>query len=557
MIEKYCHYPVINSGFQSIHWIDPREKYLEKLAYPLTPEIDGAVGELEYDPSLIYLLINALGASEYWGQNINADRFYVNDLAHNGQDYGHKTFLNGHVFAHHTNKDPAKGFGKILRSVWNPHMKRVELLVEVDKERGYNTGNGSVIDKLEAGEFTDTSMGTKVPYDLCTLCHDHEKYQRYKETFDPKIHKSVAQAVLSKHSIDPVRGLSRTRDDYCTHLKTMRGKILPDGSQIGMINCFPRFFDISVVFIGADRTSKVMAFFWPPRDNRPKHIIFPEKPIPIPAKTKEASVVSPFVYGSLFGGTVKQAGIDKESDIVKRIATNFRRKLLKGLEEKEIDLPTEELDEALSSIPEMSPEAKLSRLLSSLTSLGIILKRPEFQRVVLISQGKRNLADDLSNEGVVFRSVSECGEPICDIDTNFYRPGIVERFLDYVPSRSFLHPHITKRVVKFRTIIPIKKRLIEDDSAFLDKIAGSYNNYRCLVLDKGYGLLKKAEYAAPDNPKLPYGAIPYLYASKAYRDRKPVEEEEAESFFEKHPWFVATMILGGGLSAIKALRKAK
>jgi hypothetical protein len=36
------------------------------------------------------------------------------------------------------------------------------------------------------------------------------------------------------------------------------GKILDDGRRIGVINTYPRFFDISFVFIGADKTAKVM-----------------------------------------------------------------------------------------------------------------------------------------------------------------------------------------------------------------------------------------------------------------------------------------------------------
>ena len=36
------------------------------------------------------------------------------------------------------------------------------------------------------------------------------------------------------------------------------GRILDDGRRIGVINTYPRFFDISFVFIGADKTAKVM-----------------------------------------------------------------------------------------------------------------------------------------------------------------------------------------------------------------------------------------------------------------------------------------------------------
>src|SRR5690242_4510813 len=59
----------------------------------------------------VYVLVNALGAGEYFGPNINADYFPWEALAHKGDDYGYRTFYNAHAFQHHANKDPARAFG--------------------------------------------------------------------------------------------------------------------------------------------------------------------------------------------------------------------------------------------------------------------------------------------------------------------------------------------------------------------------------------------------------------------------------------------------------------
>lgn len=99
----------------------------------------------------------------------------------------------------------------------------------------------------------------KVPYDLCSICTDWKKYRHAQTTFNPNIHESVGKAVLMFHQRDPIRGISVTRNDYCEHLKTMLNKILSDGRKVYAINDYPRFFDISFVFIGADKTAKVMA----------------------------------------------------------------------------------------------------------------------------------------------------------------------------------------------------------------------------------------------------------------------------------------------------------
>ena len=180
-----------------------------------------------------YVLVNALAAGEFFGSNINADYFPWNALSHEGDDYGYKTFLKAHAFSHHKNKDPERAFGVPIVSLLNPRMKRVELIIKLDREKAKLEGADGIISRIDAGEFPDVSMGCKVPFDVCSICGNH----------------------------------SKTKDDYC---KCMRpdpenkdrfgpNKILPDGRRVCVINTLPRFFDISFVFIGADKTAKVMA----------------------------------------------------------------------------------------------------------------------------------------------------------------------------------------------------------------------------------------------------------------------------------------------------------
>jgi hypothetical protein len=64
---------------------------------------------------------------------------------------------------------------------------------------------------------------------------------------------------LAEHKKKAIRGLSVTTRDYCQHLMFERGRIYPDGRKVFMWNLHPRFFDLSVVFIGADKTSYVLA----------------------------------------------------------------------------------------------------------------------------------------------------------------------------------------------------------------------------------------------------------------------------------------------------------
>jgi hypothetical protein len=115
----------------------------------------------------------------------------------------------------------------------------------------------------------------KVPFDTCSICLDWKMYREAMATFQPGKHNSPGEAILAVHRTTQkqqkddkgklvwvgkgkIRGLSVTRADYCEHAKKQMNKILPDGRKVFVYNDYPKFFDISFVFIGADKTAKVM-----------------------------------------------------------------------------------------------------------------------------------------------------------------------------------------------------------------------------------------------------------------------------------------------------------
>lgn len=163
-----------------------------------------------------YLHINAMGAGEYYGANRNADYFPEEQLKQ-----FHKTFEeSGHVFRHHVNKDPAKSMGKVIYSIYNERMHRVELVAEVDRVLG-----ADIYDRIQRGDFPQTSMACKTPWDVCSICGN-------------KAH---------------------TRQEYCIHLTSQLNKQMPDGRKVMAMNVAPlRFFDISIVIKPADVTSSVL-----------------------------------------------------------------------------------------------------------------------------------------------------------------------------------------------------------------------------------------------------------------------------------------------------------
>lgn len=122
-----------------------------------------------------YVLVNALGAGEYFGSNINADHFPWNALCHEGDDYGYKTFLSAHAFQHHKNKDPTRAFGIPVLSVLNHTMKRVELIIRLDREKAKLEGADGIITRIDAGEFPDVSMGCFIAGTLITMADGTRK----------------------------------------------------------------------------------------------------------------------------------------------------------------------------------------------------------------------------------------------------------------------------------------------------------------------------------------------------------------------------------------------
>lgn len=179
--------------------------------------VESFVSSLKPETNKIYVHILAMGAGEFYGANRNADYFPEENLKKH-----HETFATSpaHIFKHHINKDPNIAIGKVIFSVYNERMHRVEVIAWVDKEKGWD-----YVQRIERGEFPSTSMACHTPFDTCSICSNK----------------------------------ARSRQEYCSHLRTELGKVLPNGQKVMAINDGPlRFFDMSFVFKPADITSSVL-----------------------------------------------------------------------------------------------------------------------------------------------------------------------------------------------------------------------------------------------------------------------------------------------------------
>ena len=400
---------------------------IEKVAGELHPEIKRYLRTLRPDPRYQYVLMTPMGAYEYWGMNVNGDVFPEISLAHcfrNNdpepviqelverflkpfgkslppfplKEFGFRTFEQAHRYKHHVNKNPEIAYGDISFVIYNPYMHRVELVSRHDREKAKRVGAEEIIRDLDNGKPRQISMGCRVPFDVCTICGHVSKSPR----------------------------------DYCVHLRSGMGTVQDDGKMVGAVNFFPRFFDLSDVFVPAAKESGVLM--------------------------KVASA-QPFIPVS------KTAGI-KKAEMTKKILPNAISETLMRLRKSEPDLP--------KAVLMKDPQ----KLIGTTSGLGMVLKPREFQYSMLNRMGKRNLAESLMQKNQVFDSSISSQNPVHRLSSSDYSPSLARILSKMLPLRSFFSPHLPERSVKITVIKVSPKEPEVLRTPMLNKIAAAYSDYR-------------------------------------------------------------------------------
>jgi intein/homing endonuclease len=302
----------------------------------------------------------------------------------------------------------------------------------------------------------------RVPYDTCSACLDWKKYRAAQATFDPKKHAHPGIAVLEWHKKEPIRGVAVTTRNYCEHMLRERNQIRPDGRKVFVYNDYPKFFDISFVFVGADKTAKVMlkiasapAGFWDVGASfahAERHFAEGEKTASAPSKT--AKIKS--------GEIVKQVVPAPSAPAAARVLSKNDR-----------DLPRDVLD-SLGKFP-------LEASLSTSGALGIVLRPREFQRIVLVNLGHERLANTYDAMGICFpESVDSC--PM-GLGASHLSSVIARLLLPFFQGRSALGPAAERRIVLSVSVPGESRKHASLRSPLLHKIGSAYGTYRGKLLD--------------------------------------------------------------------------
>ena len=428
-------------------------------------EIRDYISSLSPRANKAYLLISALG-DENWGSNTNADMFPTEGLSNPTEEYGFTTYVkHGNWFHNHDNKDPEKGFGKPVFAYWNGNMGRVELIVEVDLLKDHKTRKA-----LENNETIQTSMGSFVDYDICTICHPNWK-EFYKIPEPDMVALSNAKSLEEVYSIgekygvdlsyikrlnDPVsvtvkkdgkteekiydggpEGISRHPKMYCSHMKFSRNRILPTGERVCVVNLRPIFFDISFVSVNADKSSFVLAKV--------------ASDISVPDAIDEEVILS-----RLKKLSAQKVGMEKEvtGDVVSsdssEISDYYKEILAPDVCLRERELPD-------SFVDSIADKYNLDDILRAFLSQGMYPHPREFFRMYMISSGNRNALKDADANGVYLTPevLSECSPYGKCLDMSIEPNRELSSLLSkYASERSHFYPEITKRIAMVKKANP-------------------------------------------------------------------------------------------------------
>ena len=431
---------------------DPvRDRLLEKVAYAdgvktkdanissLTPDMQEFIlKEFKPDPGYCYLVINALSDEETFGFNVNGDAMprYTKHgdplLIHDGESHGYKTYeLYGHWFHHHQNRDPSKAAGFVLHSSYDVPHGLVRVIVGIERDKDPETCANA-----DRGIMPLTSMGLKVAYDLCTVCAKEHGTRNLTEDY---IHEWFTDNTLKSkyptpgdfvlmHNSEHIKkhgrnipGLSRWTSEYCEHLRYKMGSIDDTGFATYAVNHLPKLFDISKVFVNADKISQGLfklangvhkpyggIIGWDDLSaNRSKIFVFGIKPEYLEKNAASYSLIQ-FIKG---GEDTKEATIEKEAPTFSS-AEKLPEKVTSKITE-EISPIVKDMDarEKANPLPESFMSAacsagggpgRVAKVLSSLTSMRIFPQPQEFQRIILSGLGLGEHSNALDKMRMIF-----------------------------------------------------------------------------------------------------------------------------------------------------------
>ncbi len=358
--------------------------------------------------SIVYLL--AVSSWEIYGENRNGDGFPEHPYkehekppwiaANETLTQHYKSFeKHGYNYRHHVNKDPKKSVGKVMKAFWNAPMHRVELLVDLNDAKAPDLAK-----RIAAGEFPPVSMGTRVPYDVCSICGNR----------------------------------APTRAQYCDHLRYQMREVI-EGKKVAALNPSPKFFDISWVFKPADETAYMMKK------------VANEAPYELLTGVKAGEYLEDMQERKL--AAHKMAVIDK---VVEGLPVDAKTEGVDPVELDNLKQIRTIVIIAGNNTPDLSKnmigqlaEHPLKKIFSTLYASGVLLNTPELMSLVAQkSDPSLPVTPSMLNKGVgLQRSVLELYKDCPQMLDTFDKSGMFDVSAEQIDTKiaSILEPILEKR----------------------------------------------------------------------------------------------------------------
>jgi hypothetical protein len=305
-------------------------------------------------------------------------------------------------------------------------------------------------------------------------------------------------------------------------------KILQDGRRVFAYNRLPKFFDISFVTIGAEKASHVLK--------------------------KVASVAPELVSSALLGEQYYAKLAVQEKGAVQQKSAEIDKEVPSQPPPSAVPITPEDKGKLLSFMndagdvkmlePALPPpvidrmaEFPLNEIFSTLTALGIGPKPQEFQRIILIKQGARQLADQADRSGWVFDETKTAGPvPSWARDMGSFSVGAINEKIAMLVS-----PYI-----KERSVYP---EILRDRLLRMEKRADGGMNY-----EQGTPWYPRSEEEQRRSSGM-YAAVPISAALAAgfmaFRRAFPevmAKAPGAIQFIGRHPWLLP-LLAGAGVAS--------
>jgi hypothetical protein len=328
---------------------------------------------------------------------------------------------------------------------------------------------------------------------------------------------------------------ARKLSEYCSHLKEKMGRILGDGRRVYAVNTMPKFFDISVVTIPADRTA---GFISKVASDSSTNTVDVNEYIPSAKVAEDLS---------------KESDLESSADIKKKIDVE-----LKALSPDPNKLILKTQGNITKDKLVKLAEYPLNEVLSTMIGLRIMPKKEDFMKLALYSLGHNEFAEDVATSDYSF-DAEKAIEP-SDVNCDNFNVKIAELLKEDVPQLSLTKPYIIARAFEkvaetsqpcqnFSTVL--EKYGYDNSDEARSEWPKQVTKQPSKIQEIFLGTEEPPLLSPKQNPLIPMAVLGGLYTGYAKLFTKAFDKGGVTGLLGKYPWIAPLLIGAGTVGSLK------